>query len=257
MIQHGGYIMLDIKPDKLHGKQKPGMMSWVQSANWRNLVSVAWNREGRCTLHDCQNFSRGKVRSFVVGFKDIYFYQISQTSTCSHPSAKLYWWKEVNLQPISIRIELSELTFEPVSPEDRDMIWHAWFRFLNFVFWLVVDHLNLLKYVQVSTWHTSLTVTSMHQKLNLCINRLAVVHYWEHCWKIVFSTADSQRASLQANSGPLTALSNEEKWLKHNNKQMVLSLTCPTDCMYVNFFQLNRSMKDKVLGSTTDLAVHV
>ena len=88
----------------------------------------------------------------------------------------------MNFQPISFGTELPEVTFERISIADRDLIWQAWFRFLNFVFRLVVDSIDLWKYVCVIMTYRPHICAS---KLKSVRNRPTVVRYrehWAHCW---------------------------------------------------------------------------
>ena len=113
------------------------------------VVSLVQNREGRCTLHDCQNFICGRAYLFITGYDDFFFLiQISRLNTWSlcKVSTLNVWasyivlenvkWKgkEVNFKPISIGIELPEVTVQPISIANRDLPMQAVFRFLNVAF---------------------------------------------------------------------------------------------------------------------------
>ena len=86
----------------------------------------------------------------------------------------------MNFQPISVGKELPEVTFEPISTADRNLIWQAWFRFLIFVFRLAVYKVSIVGNMRASTGRTGLT--SVRQKSNLCVidPQLCVIRNTEH-----------------------------------------------------------------------------
>ena len=174
-----GCITQNIKPNKSHGKQKPGMTSLHTC---RSPVSAAWNREQRCTLQDC-NFFFFYRSVFICHQLQWCFHQILWPSTCPHPSVKLVDLviysklvkkaaKELIFQPISIGTELLGVTFEPISIADH-LIRQARFCSLNFVFQHAVDR---WKYVCISRTH----ICASKLKSVCNNNRPEVVRYQEH-----------------------------------------------------------------------------
>ena len=154
----------------------------------RCLVSAALNWERRCMLQDCQNLSCGRAYSFVIGFDDLkkiflsdfmaehMFTPFSQVSNDTKPIKIAR--KESELLTSQRWNRTSGMTFEPINVADRNLIRQVWLCFLNFAFWLAVDHHERWKHVYVNMLHRPHIYASKLQSVH---NRPTVVRYREHC----------------------------------------------------------------------------
>ena len=72
----------------------------------------------------------------------------------------------------------SGMTFEPINVADKNLIRQVWLCFLDFAFWLAVDHNDRWKHVYVNMLHRPHIYASKLQSVH---NRPTVVRYRENC----------------------------------------------------------------------------